>query len=144
MPYANLTLSHPMDSVCDDWNAPSYKNQKRILLTLTSVLYSVTVIISAFRLCARRKTVAQPPPSGQWYAAGLYDLRQPQTLPKAERDAATKHVAPYTILYERTYPSGAYAWRYTLDGVTWLYPSRTAVIRRGRTTEGDMLHSHTD
>lgn len=141
-----MSFSRPTDAICDDWSAPSYHVQEHLFLLLMAFLYSVSVIISAFVFCTRPKhNIPAPPPStGHWYAVGLYDLRKPQMLPKAERNAATKYGGAYAILYERAYPSGAYAWRYTLDRVTWFYPTRSAVIRRGRTTDDDMLaHTHT-
>lgn len=139
MNYINITS--PADDVCTDTDRP---HDLRLLLTsITTVLYSVSVLLSVATLCVSRKRAAVSPHSPDpetWYTVGLYDLRKPQTLTKMEREAATQHDGTSAILYEREYPSGARAWRYSLDGYEWFYPTRSAVLRRGRTSEGDLLH----
>jgi hypothetical protein len=145
MNYINITS--PADIVCTDADRPH--DPRLLLASITAILYSVSVILSAVTLCTRRKRDAVTPPpsptSDHWQAVGLYDLRKPQTLTKVEREAAAQHDGTNAILYEREYPSGTRAWRYSLDGYEWFYPTRSAVIRRGRTSEGDLLlHAQED
>jgi hypothetical protein len=137
MNYINITS--PADAFCTDADQP--RDPRLFLASITAVLYSVSIILSAATFCARQKrSDAAPPPGPEtWYTVGLYDLRKPQTLTKVEREAAAQHDGTNAILYERTYTSGARAWRYSLDGYDWYYPTRSAVIRRGRTSEGDLL-----
>ena len=97
---------------------------------------SITLMIHA---CTTGQPKQQPPMPGFWYPVGLYDLRKPQSLTKVERNAAAQHDGTNAVLYEKSYPSGTHAWRYSLDGHTWYYPTRTAVIRRGRTDSGDLI-----
>jgi hypothetical protein len=40
-------------------------------------------------------------------------------------------------LYQRTYPSGKNAWRFTAEDGTWVYPKRTDVIYWGRRMDNE-------
>ncbi len=76
---------------------------------------------------------AQPEHNNEWRIVGLYDLHRAQTLTKEEREAIGH--ATSTLLYEKIYPSGNVAWRYTVGNTTF-YPSERAVHRRRRALFG--------
>jgi len=130
-----------MDSLDEfylDQEAP--RDPRKVLYVLTAVLYTTIIGLSAVTLCMRNKQdIAALPLPTTWRTVGFYDLRCPQTLPKRERTAAVQHQSKLAVLYEKRYSSGARAWRYSIDGYEWFYPTRTAVLHRGVTADGDAL-----
>ncbi len=141
-PYSNMSL---MDALNDYDNQFPLNDKARItfdflMMYMAFFLASTLSVSLLFHACSNAQPKQQPPPNpGSWHAVGLYDLRKPQSLTKVERDAAANHDSTNAVLYEKTHPSGTHSWRYSLDGYTWFYPTRTAVIRRGRTDNGDFL-----
>lgn len=142
----NMSLMDSLDEFYAEQEHHQYRKTLKLMATMLQIFGVVLIFITLTNRFVRPLTSNQQTESIEavasdtWYAAGFYDLRRPQMLPKAERDAATKYGGPITILYERTYESGAHAWRYTLDdGQTWFYPCRNAVIRRGMVSTGDSL-----
>lgn len=118
-----------------------YRKTLQMMVFVLQIFGAMLIFITVVNRFVRPiQPLIESGPNDTWYAAGFYDLRRPQMLPKAERDAAAKYGKPVAILYERTYESGAHAWRYSLDnGRTWFYPNRNAVIRRGMVSTGDTL-----
>ncbi len=140
MNYRNMSLMDSLDEILLEEDQ-TY-NKRNLLVFATAILYVGSAVLSFLTICSRCRHAPSPPPSpNTWNAVGYYDLRTPQTLTKLEREAAAQHGAKTAILYEKIYASGAHAWRYSLNGHDWYYPTRTAVIRRGRTDSGDVLRA---
>lgn len=126
-----------MDSMDDLYQEKSF-DTRRVIIQVTAILYTLATVLSAITVCMRTRGQTPPPPNA-WHAVGFYNLGSPQTLPKRERAAATQYDGKNAVLYEKTYASGARAWRYSLNDHDWFYPTRTAVSRRGLTNTGDIL-----
>ncbi len=133
---SSLLMSFNDNDVCLDGPRITFDDFMTYTVFAMASILSVTLMIHT---CSANTPKQQPPAPGSWYAVGLYDLRKPQSLTKVEREAASQHDGTNAVLYEKTHPSGTHSWRYSLDGHTWYYPTRTAVIRRGRTDSGDLL-----
>jgi hypothetical protein len=136
MYYRNMTLMDSLDEFFLEESMPLTLNHLSATLLIVSTALMGVSLINWIVQPGEMRAPQQP---NTWTPVGFYDLRSPQTLTKKERAAAATHDGKNAVLYEKVYASGARAWRYSLDGYDWFYPTRTAIARRGLTEDGDIL-----
>jgi hypothetical protein len=131
-----MTLMDSLDEFFLEETMPLTLNR----LSATVLIISATLMsVSLINWIVQPGEMRVPRQPNAWTPVGFYDLRSPQTLTKKERAATATHDGKNALLYEKVYASGARSWRYSLDGYEWFYPTRTAIIRRGLTEDGDIL-----
>jgi hypothetical protein len=139
MPYRNMTLMDSLDEFFLEESMPFIQPLTLTHLSATLMIISAALMgVSLINWIVQPGEMRVPQQPNTWTSVGFYDLRSPQTLTKKER-AAAAHNGKNAVLYEKVYASGARAWRYSLDGYEWFYPTRTAIARRGLTSDGDIL-----
>ncbi len=132
--YRNMTLMDSLDEFFLEESMSIHPMTLKLLIISTALMG-----VSLINWIVQPGDMQPPHQPNTWHAVGFYDLRRPQTLTKREREAAAEHNGTNAVLYEKTYASGARAWRYSLDGYDWFYPTRTAVGHRGMADNGDSL-----